>query len=215
MNTLAICIQDGDQIEPRSENDRRRFDAMVRRHSSSLYRYAVWLCDDRALAQDLVQETLLRAWRSFASLSSEAAEKAWLVTILRRERARHYATLRRHDSLDEADDLPSPEVGYDTSTEAFVLRRALAELPQEYREPLILQVLFGLDLGEIAQIAGISRAGVATRVFRARQKLREALGEPEDTAAASAVAMSPTNGRGQPADICGAAATQSGLLVAA
>jgi len=179
MTTEAINIQGPDQDGARSDATHQRFDALVRRYSNDLFRFAYWLSHDCSLAEDLVQEALLRAWRAFDGLKDEASSKAWLLTILRREHARHYVGLRPQDSLDAPDDLPSLDKGYDTSTEAFVLRRAMASLPREYREPLVLQVLFGFDLKEIADIVGISYAGVGTRVFRARQKLREVLGEAE------------------------------------
>lgn len=66
---------------------------------------------------------------------------------------------------------------YDTSIEAFVLRQALAKLPDIYREPLVLQVIGGYSIEEIAQQLGLSKGAVMTRVHRARQKLRETLGE--------------------------------------
>jgi RNA polymerase sigma-70 factor (ECF subfamily) len=175
MNTEAISLEAVDQGGSPPETERRRFDALVRRYSRDLYRFAYWLSQDHALVEDLVQETLLRAWRKFHRLRADSAAKHWLFTILRREHARHYATTRPHDSLESLDSLPDPVQGYDTSAEAFVLRRALAALPAEYREPLVLQVHFGLNLKEIAEVVGISSAGVATRVFRARKKLREVL----------------------------------------
>jgi len=64
---------------------------------------------------------------------------------------------------------------YDTSTEAFVLRQALAKLPDEYREPLILQVIAGYSIKEIALQMDLSTGAVMTRVHRARQKLRDTL----------------------------------------
>ena len=68
----------------------RQFDALVRSLSGDLFRYAYWLCGDEALANDLVQETFLRAWRALGDLRDTAAAKAWLITILRREHARLY-----------------------------------------------------------------------------------------------------------------------------
>ena len=55
----------------------RQFDALVRGYSGDLFRYAYWLCGEEALAQDLVQESFLRAWRSLDSLRETAAAKAW------------------------------------------------------------------------------------------------------------------------------------------
>ena len=80
--------------EPRSSTAvstrQQQFEALVRAHSGELYRYAYWLSGESALAQDLVQETFLRAWRSLDSLRETVAAKAWLTTILRREHARLY-----------------------------------------------------------------------------------------------------------------------------
>src|SRR5579864_8966210 len=61
----------------------QQFEALVRAHSGELYRYAYWLSGESALAQDLVQETFLRAWRSLDSLRETVAAKSWLTTILR------------------------------------------------------------------------------------------------------------------------------------
>src|SRR6188474_649952 len=71
-----------------------QFDALVRATTSDLYRFSFWLCRNDALAQDLVQETYLRAWRSLDDLRDTAAAKAWLITILRREHARIYERKR-------------------------------------------------------------------------------------------------------------------------
>ena len=73
------------------------------------------------------------------------------------------------------DAVGDPHHDYDTSTEAFVLRRALERLDPAYREPLLLQVLHGYSQKEIAAHLGISTAGAGTRLFRARQKLRQLL----------------------------------------
>ena len=76
----------------------------------------------------------------------------------------------------EAEELAAPHRDYDTSAEAFALRRALAELPTEYREPLLLQVLGGYDYKEIGERLQLSEAAVTTRLYRARQKLQQTLG---------------------------------------
>lgn len=75
-----------------------RFEILAKALVPGLYRYAWWLCRDRALADDLVQETLLRAWRSLDSLREEDAARQWLITILRREYLRELS--RRKDTLD-------------------------------------------------------------------------------------------------------------------
>jgi RNA polymerase sigma-70 factor, ECF subfamily len=175
--------QDG---KPRSVvmvgNRQQQFEALVRAHSGELYRYAYWLCGQDALAQDLVQETFLRAWRSLDALRDDIAAKAWLATILRREHARLYERKPMPTTdisdLDLRDGAPGPEhLGEDA-----VMRAAIAKLDPKYREPLVLQVLGGFSCGEIATQLGLSEAAVTTQVFRARQKLR-ALLDGNDTEA--------------------------------
>lgn len=149
----------------------------MRAHSGELYRYAYWLCGQEALAQDLVQETFLRAWRGLDSLREDVAAKAWLTTILRREHARLYERKPLQttdiDELELDDGGPGPE----HRGEDAVLRAAIARLEPKYREPLVLQVLGGFSCAEIARELQISEAAVMTQVFRARQKLRAMLDE--------------------------------------
>ena len=97
------------------------------------------------------------------------------MTIVRRENARRFERYQPQTSEIPLDDLASKETTYDTSAEAFALRRAVRKLPEEYREPLLLQIVGGYSQKEIAEQLGISSAGVGTRLFRARQKLREVL----------------------------------------
>ena len=73
------------------DTKKQRYESLVAALYQDVYRYAFWLCKNQALAEDLVQETFLRAWRSLDSLQNDKAAKAWLFTILRRENARLYA----------------------------------------------------------------------------------------------------------------------------
>lgn len=163
-----------------SNDARGRFNRLVSEYSQDVFRYAFWLCRDRTMAEELSQETFMRAWKAIDSLQDDKAAKSWLFTIVRRENARQYER-KRFDMVDDPDfdrvEATRPE--YDTSTEAFVLRRALEELPEEYREPLVLQIIGGYSTEEIADQLGIKSGAVMTRLFRARKKLREMLGERE------------------------------------
>jgi RNA polymerase sigma-70 factor (ECF subfamily) len=145
-----------------------------------LFRFAFWLARDRGVAEDVVQEALLRAWRSRESLADAAAAKPWLLTIIRREHARLFER-RRHETvpLDELVADGSPELAADdTDQETLDLRRAIFALEADHREPLVMQVLMGLSTQEIADQLGLTQAAVLSRLFRARQKLRAALGVP-------------------------------------
>jgi RNA polymerase sigma-70 factor (ECF subfamily) len=108
-------------------------------------------------------------------LQDRKAAKGWLLTILRRENARRFERKRLQESEIPTEEIAAERHDYDTSTEAFVLREALQKLPAEYREPLLLQVIHGYSQKEIAAHLGISVAGAGTRLFRAREKMRELL----------------------------------------
>ena len=152
---------------------------MVNALSADIYRYAFWLCRDRALAEDLVQETFLRAWRSFHSLRDEKKAKSWLITTLRREHARQFERIRPDFSDIELESIASNSVATEDQAEVELLRRALASLPEKYREPLALQVIAGYTGEEIGEMLDLPRATVMTRLFRARQTLQKKLNGEE------------------------------------
>lgn len=159
-----------------AEKCERHFQSLVKQYADRLYRYAYWLSGDPHIAEDLIQETYLRAWRSLDTLEDGNAVQSWLFTILRRENARRFERVQPEWSDEEVDQLEARIRSYDTSTEAFVLRRALAELPADYRDPLLLQIVAGYNYDEIAAQLHLSKSAVTSRLYRARQKLYSMLG---------------------------------------
>jgi RNA polymerase sigma-70 factor (ECF subfamily) len=146
-----------------------------------LYRFAFWLARDREVAEDVVQEALLRAWRSRQSLAETGSFKPWLLAIVRREHARLYE--RKRFETVPVDDLvgsESPELAVAEEQETMDVRRAILALEDDYREPLVLQVLMGYSTDEIAEQLGLTQGAVLTRLFRARHKLRRQLGLAAD-----------------------------------
>jgi RNA polymerase sigma-70 factor (ECF subfamily) len=176
--------------QPGGNGKRGRFEALCASLRPDLIRFAFWLGRDRQLAEDVVQEALLRAWRSQDMLADPAAMKPWLLTIVRREFARTFE--RKRLDLVDIDELVAREEPMLTAAENTAdkeqiaeLRAAILRLDDEYREPLVLQVLMGYSTAEIAAELGLSTAAVLTRLFRARHKLRAMFGEdtsldPED-----------------------------------
>src|SRR5476651_787240 len=142
-----------------------------------LLRFALWLTRDRALAEDVVQESLLRAWRSREALKDPACSRAWLLTIVRREHARLFERKRLElVSLNDASEHEGSALLSQDDSEVQALRGAILRLPIEYREPLIMQVLGGFSVEEIAHELSLSASAVLTRLFRARNKLRALYG---------------------------------------
>ena len=139
-----------------------------------MYRYAAWLSRDRTVAEDVVQESLLRAWKSLDSLRDASAAKHWLLTIVRRENARHFER-RRLETVDVDNLTPSQEalLADQPNQELDDMREAIYRLDDDYREPLVLQVLMGYSTNEIGELMGLRQGAVLTRLHRARLKLRE------------------------------------------
>lgn len=153
-----------------------RFEGLAGRYGPDLYRYAMWLCGNDALAKDLVQETFLRAWRALDSLKDGAAAKSWLITILRREYARTFE--RKVPPLTDLDAVEVPAdrgLQPEERLEIEQLRRGIMGLAPKYREPLMLQVVMGLSCEEIATQLDVSKSAVMTQLFRAREQLKAKL----------------------------------------
>jgi len=161
---------------------RGRFEAEVLPHLDSAYRFARWLSRSRPDADDVVQEAMLRAWRAFDALREPDA-KPWLLAIVRncaasahrREQRRGHVPLpEEQDSGDAAlvATTGDPEGAAMELEQQRVLRRLLAELPEEQREVLVLREIEELNYREIAAVIGVPIGTVMSRLARARAALR-------------------------------------------
>ena len=153
-----------------------RFNELAEAYSTDLYRYAMWICGNDALAKDLVQETFLRAWRALDSLKDVGAAKSWLITILRREYARTFERkVPKFTDVEKVVVVDDDELEPEERTERELLRKGIMRLEPKYRDPLLLQVVFGHSCSEISEQLGISKSAVMTQLFRAREKLKTQL----------------------------------------
>ena len=163
--------------EANADRERRqRFDQIVGVFHQDMYRYAAWLSRDRAIAEDVVQEALLRAWKSLDALRDDAAAKPWLLTIVRRENARYFER-RRLETVD-IDNLTASQAALlaeQPDDDLRDMRQAIYALDDDYREPLVLQVLMGFSTNEIAEQMGLKQGAVLTRLHRARAKLKDVM----------------------------------------
>ena len=152
------------------------YETLVRAYAPELFRFAYWLCRDRAVSEDLVQETCLRAWKNWHSLHDQQQAKQWLFTILRREHARLYERKTPQRVWIDDDDQWDNLVG-EPGIPLLEVREALEKLPENYREPLLLQVLGGFSCREIASIMDVTEDAILARVSRARRMMRDLLDE--------------------------------------
>ena len=158
----------------RTQAARQRFDTLCAPLKADLFRFLYWLCRNRSLAEDVMQETLLRAWKSIDSLSDEKAARSWLLTIARRELARTFERKRLPTvDLDSAAISEGDAFAVEDDHDVREMRRAIMQLDATHREPLVLQVMLGYSTEEIAEQLNISLPAVLTRLHRARHVLRK------------------------------------------
>jgi len=157
---------------------KQRYESLLTLYQD-VFRYAFWICKSKPMAEDLVQETFLRAWRSLESLQNDNAAKAWLFTILRRENARHYERYRPElVDIDGQSIAENDSNEPDNKVDRELLHNAINRLESEYHEPLLLQVVGGFSGKGIAEILELNnnKNTVMTRLFRARGKLKSGFG---------------------------------------
>lgn len=152
--------------------------ALYDAHAAPVWRYVVHLTGDRAGADDVVQETLLRAWRSPKILADPATARAWMMTV-----ARHLvidesrSARRRHEVLlPESPERESPDAT-DALFEAMLIEDALAELSIEHRAVIVRAYYGGRSVAAIAGELEIPEGTVKSRLHYGLRALRLALQE--------------------------------------
>jgi RNA polymerase sigma-70 factor (ECF subfamily) len=166
-------------------DDRERlelYEQMVLPHLDAAYNLARWLAGNDHDAQDVAQEASLRAFKFLANFRGDNA-RAWLLTIVRNT---FYTWLRKNrppvntvEISDETLDIEDASANADAVSPPFAdadaVRRALAELPVEFREIVILREMEGFSYKEIADLAEVPIGTVMSRLARARKLLQKRL----------------------------------------
>jgi len=169
---------------PKREGESLDFKQAALEHLDALYGFAMTLTRDRIDAEDLVQETYLRAVRAFGGLYPDSNLKGWLFTIMRNvwlNQLRHSKTGPLFVELDS--EVPpadmteggNPHDALVIKLERDEVRAAIESLPVHYREVVVLRDLEGFSYQEIAGILGCPAGTVMSRLGRAREKLRSLL----------------------------------------
>ena len=165
------------------DQKRASFEQEALVHLDTLYRVALRLTGNAADADDLVQETMLKAYRSWDQYEKGTNAKGWLLTILRNSFINEYRRRIRHPETVDVDTIEPfavfGEVQDDDPQGAFFDRivddevlKAIDELPEAFRETLVLSDVEGLSYQEIGKILGVPVGTVKSRLFRARQALQ-------------------------------------------
>jgi RNA polymerase sigma-70 factor (ECF subfamily) len=151
-------------------------------HLDAAYNLARWLSRSPHDAQDIVQESFLRAVR-FGDQRRQDSARAWLLQIVRNTchswLARNRTKGAPADMIDEAiaSDATSPELSFQRRQDAGAVRRAIAMLPDEFREAIVLREIEGLAYKEIAGIVAVPVGTVMSRLSRGRERLKELLAD--------------------------------------
>jgi RNA polymerase sigma factor (sigma-70 family) len=162
---------------------RERFEEAVLPHLDAAYSLARWLTRNDQDAQDVTQEACLRAFRFFDGYQG-GNMRSWLLTILRNTCYTWMHQNRRGDSTElfneeihspELSGSLDPEIQVLASADKETLRRALEELPDAFREALVLREIEGMSYKEIADVTSVSLGTVMSRLARARTRLRQTL----------------------------------------
>jgi RNA polymerase sigma-70 factor (ECF subfamily) len=173
-------------LRMRGEQGGRGFEATALPFLDVVYDSALRLTGDPAAAQDLTQETFLRAFRSFSTYRQGTNCRAWLLRIAYnlfcteyRRRGRLPESTPLDDGTDPLDQLPAadpdPEEAVLRLLDHEALHRALARLPDDFRMVVVLVDIHGLSCAEAAEVMGTPRGTVLSRLHRARLRLRAML----------------------------------------
>jgi len=162
-------------------SQRRRFEQVVLPHVDAAYNLARWLTSDSHDAEDVVQEACWRAFRSFGGFRGGDG-RAWLLAVVRnasytwlQQRSRHASVPFEEEYHDLGSEAMNPERLLLRQVDRQLLREAIAALPVEFREVIVLREMEGLSYQEIAAVASIPIGTVMSRLSRARGQLQERL----------------------------------------
>ena len=168
-------------IQAPNQTPADRLDRMVRQYEKDLLRICCVYLRDRTVAEDVVQETFLKAYRNLDSFRGESSEKTWLMRIAINccRDYRRSAWYRYIDNRVSIDQLPTLSAS-PPSDEHIALTMAIMKLKPKYLEVVLLYFYEGCTIKEIAGMLNLTEAAVSTRIGKAKRKLRDELEGGED-----------------------------------
>jgi RNA polymerase sigma-70 factor (ECF subfamily) len=160
----------------------RNFEFLIWPHVRSAWNYARWLVRNSHDAEDVLQESLLKAYKSLDTFRGADA-RSWVLAIVRNTAMNFHDRHKTHSPLDEmdpADASPDPERALIDRSRVIRLRMAISNLEPEFREAIVLREIEDLSYKEIAAVLNIPVGTVMSRLARARQRLLTVLTPSEE-----------------------------------
>ncbi len=179
-----------DRTSPQPHSPWEAFEREAMPHADRLFRLAMWYERDRAAAEDLVQDTLMQALRSFQRYTPGTNCRAWLVTILQHLRSNRRRAASRHREVEDVDDRIAEAVPFVPAIPQHLtdedLLAALRGIPEVYQDIILLCDVEEMTYKEIAEALSIPIGTVMSRLHRGRAALRTRLGADDAGASGEA-----------------------------
>ena len=174
-------VDDGDLVGRARAGDRVAFERLFDRYHAPILNYLHRMVNDRATAEDLTQDTFIKAYKALPDTNAELAFKAWLYRIATNTAITHLRRKKIVRWVPFADgfDHPSDESIERSVSRRFDVEQALSKLPQHYATVLLLRHYQGLSLAETAAALDITENAAKLRLFRARKAFAEVYGSEE------------------------------------
>jgi len=178
-------MTDAELLKKAIKGDARAVESLLEKHEQRIYRFGLRMCGNEEDARDVLQETLVSAYKNLPTFRGDAQLSTWLFQIARsyciKQRRRREGEPAVHENVDTAEvrSLAAESTGDESRTHARqvgeLIHAAIQTLPPDYREALVLRDVEGMSAEEAARIVGIEVGALKSRLHRARMALKQQL----------------------------------------
>ncbi|WP_409523695.1 RNA polymerase sigma factor [Nitrincola sp. MINF-07-Sa-05] len=164
-----------------ARKDQNAIAAFYRLYQSAVYRFVLTRLNDSHAAADILNEVMMEVWKSADKFEGRSLVKTWLFGIAHFKVMDHYRTQKKHEHLDEAEDIADESPGVQqeqlvsAAQDARLLKQAMSKLSAEHREVLHLAFYEDLNYREIGEIFGVPEGTVKSRIFHAKNLVKKQL----------------------------------------
>jgi len=172
---IYLQFPDLELLRRARQGEESAFHELVDRHANALFKLALSLTGTVGAAEDVLQDTFLGAFKHLSTFEGRSSVKTWLIRILVKQAAKYhrYRRLRRTEPIDDISETYPSAFSPSDSELAIDIKTMIKTLSPEHREVILLRELQGFSYEEMAEVLGIPRGTVESRLFRARKELRK------------------------------------------